>query len=539
MCTLGSREEERLHCLSFAEEERPPRFTFPFYYSPHPLCVRAAERLKGEILRHDDWASEIALGKMLGVLVVEGGYLAAFSGTLCGKGELPFFVPPVYDLHNPRGHFQEEEREISLINAEIERRESELRPNLERLRDELAAMRLQGEREIAAAKERRTNGQRTDNERITNVQRAYNERRSQFLNAEIHRAKVKWRQRIAEKEDEIRQVEAETLPLREERMRRSQELQEWLFGQFVFLNARGESKSLREIFADVQPPAGAGECCAPKLLQYAYRHGLRPLCMAEFWMGTSPKDEIRREGQYYPACQSKCKPILSWMLQGLEVDENPLTREYDRLVAQLRVLYSDEDIAVVAKPAGMLSVPGKEDLPSVKSEVARLFPRSSGPLIVHRLDMATSGLMVLALNEEAYHNLQGQFLRHSVVKRYVAQLEKPIDLGAKGVISLPISANPGDRPRQMVSLDRGRRAVTRYAVVGDRLVHLWPETGRTHQLRLHCAHPDGLNNPIKGDALYGTPADKLYLCADFLQFSHPRTGERLSFQLESNNIIYT
>ncbi|MCD8304458.1 MAG: pseudouridine synthase [Prevotellaceae bacterium] len=512
--------------------------------------MKAAERLKGEILRHDDWMREIALGKMLGVLVVEGGYLAAFSGTLCGKGELPFFVPPVFDLHDPRGHFQEEEREISLINAEISRRESELRPNLERLRDELAAMRLQGEREIAAAKERKksverayneriTSVERAYNERITSVERAYNERTSQFLNAEIHRAKVKWRQRIAEKEDEIRQKEAETLPLREERMRRSAELQEWLFGQFAFLNARGESRSLREIFAGNTPPSGAGECCAPKLLQYAYKHGLRPLCMAEFWMGASPKDEIRQEGQFYPACQSKCKPILSWMLQGLEVDENPLTREYDRLVAQLRVLYSDEDIAVIVKPAGMLSVPGKEDLPSVKSEVARVFPKSSGPLIVHRLDMATSGLMVLALNEEAYHNLQGQFLRHSVVKRYVARLEKPIDVGAKGVISLPISANPDDRPRQMVSLDRGRRAVTRYAVVGDRLVYLFPETGRTHQLRLHCAHPDGLNNPIKGDALYGTPADRLYLCADFLQFSHPRTAETLSFQLESNNIIYT
>ncbi|MCD8265797.1 MAG: pseudouridine synthase [Prevotellaceae bacterium] len=520
MCTLGSEEEGRLHPLPFAEEERPPRFTFPFCYSPHPLCVRAAERLKGEILRHSDWMREIGEGKMLGVLVVEGGYLAAFSGTLCGKGELPFFVPPVFDLHDPFGHFQQEERSVSLINREIERRESELRPSLERLRGELAAMRLQGEREVAAAKERKTN-----------VERTYNERTSQFLNGEIHRAKVKWRQRIAAKEDEIRQKEAQTQPLREERTRRSQELQEWLFGQFVFLNARGESRSLKEVFAGVTPPSGAGECCAPKLLQYAYRHGLRPLCMAEFWMGASPSDEIRREGQFYPACQSKCKPILSWMLQGLEVDENPLTREYDKLVARLRVLYSDEDIAVVEKPAGMLSVPGKDGLPSVQSEVARLFPESSGPLTVHRLDMATGGLMVLALREEAYHNLQEQFLRHSVVKRYVALLEKPMDAGASGVISLPISANPGDRPRQCVSQGHGRRAVTRYVSAGGRTVYLFPKTGRTHQLRLHCAHPDGLNNPIVGDNLYGTPAQGLHLLADFLSFRHPRTGKTLSFWL--------
>ncbi len=384
--------------------------------------------------------------------MVEEGYLAAFSGTICGKSDLSFFVPPVFDLHDPDCLFQREEREISLINREIERME--------------------------------------------------------------HKGNIACEQLNT---------------LKEVRARRSAELQQWLFRQFSFLNARGESKNLLEIFGDKMPPAGTGECCAPKLLQYAFAHSLRPLCIAEFWMGLSPKEEIRVEGNFYPACQSKCKMLLTWMLQGLDVDPNPLTAEYQRIVVQMRVVYSDSDIVVVQKPAGMLSVPGKDDLPSVKSEIERMFPDCSGPLIVHRLDMAASGLMVLALNSDSYHCLQEQFIRHKVIKRYIAHLEKPIAPSAEGTITLPLCPNPYDRPRQMASYKYGRKAVTRYKAIGEHTIYLWPETGRTHQLRMHMAHPEGLNNPIVGDAIYGVPADRLHLHADFLQFLHPTTNEMIAF----------
>ncbi len=426
--------------------EAPRRFTYPFLYTPHPLCVKAAGAVKAEVARHPEWQPNLREGKMLGVLVVEGGYLAAFSGTLCGRSALPYFVPPVFDLHDPDGHFQQEERAISLINTRLQ-----LMP-------------------------------------------------------------------------------PDANELRKERKERSAALQQWLFDQFVFLNAKGERRSLCDIFAPAVPPGGAGECCAPKLLQYAYSHGLRPLCMAEFWVGDTPKGEIRQEGNFYPACQGKCKPILKWMLEGLAVDPNPLLAEYDKIVKRLRIVYDDKDIVVVVKPAGMLSVPGKDDLPSVQSEVRRLFPEATGPLIVHRLDMATSGLMVLALNEEAYHDLQDQFVRHAVEKRYTAQLERPMEAGQKGVITLPLCPNPYDRPRQVVNYEYGRRAVTRYEVTSPDTIHFYPETGRTHQLRMHAAHPDGLDNPILGDTLYGNvPSDRLHLHADLLTFTHPATGERLTF----------
>lgn len=429
--------ESRLHPLpAEAQGIEPPRqFTYPFCYTPHPLCRIAAEEVKREVGRHVDWQTDIGKGKMLGVLVVEGGFLAAFSGTLCGRSTLPYFVPPVFDLHGT--YFEEEEARIS------------------------------------------------------------------------------------------------ALPKGEEQKVRSQALQQWLFGQFRFLNAIGETSSLTNIFGEHTPPSGAGECCAPKLLQYAYQHRLKPLCMGEFWMGRPPKGEIREEGHFYPSCQAKCRPILGWMLQGLDVEENPLRRDYDRLIAQLRIIAEDDDIVVVDKPAGLLSVPGKDDLPALSDIIRQRYPKAEGPLIVHRLDMDTSGLMVLALNTDAYHRLQDQFIRHTVEKRYRALLEHPMPIGERGRIDLPLCPNPYDRPRQMVHEEYGRRAITNYEIVGEEdghtVVYLWPETGRTHQLRVHMAHPEGLGNPIVGDRLYGSPGERLMLFADELAFQHPTSGERMHF----------
>lgn len=305
--------------------------------------------------------------------------------------------------------------------------------------------------------------------------------------------------------------ERDDAQLQAERARRSRDLQQWLFQQYHFLNARGEERTLPEIFGDVVPPGGAGDCCAPKLLQYAYQHAMRPLCLAEFWVGDSPRGEIRTHGRCYAPCRSRCFPILNFMLQGLDVEPNPLLTLYHQQVDAMREVYRDADCVVISKPSGMLSVPGKDaEAPSVQSVVRERFPEATGPLIVHRLDMDTSGLMILALNDATYHTLQDMFLRHEIGKTYVALLERPMTVGEEGTISLPLRPDIDDRPRQMVDPVHGKRAVTHYRVLdnvnGHARVELQPETGRTHQLRVHCAHPEGLNNPILGDRLYGDAA---------------------------------
>lgn len=416
-------------------DKAPLEFTFPHCYVPHPLVVEAAERVKQELRQHAEWKDEIEHGKMFGVLIVEGGFLAAFSGTLGGKTIQPFFVEPVYDLMESDSYFKKEEQRISTLNK---------------------------------------NGEDTREHSIA--------------------------------------------------------LQRWLFAQYRFLNFRQEESTIEQLFDGTTPPSGTGDCCAPKLLQAAYRRRLKPLCMGEFWMGASPKGEIRQEGQFYPACSAKCKPLLRHMLQGLSVEENPLLQTVSE---PLRFIYQDEDIVVVVKPSGMLAVPGKDALPNVQDTIREKFPYATGPLIVHRLDMDTSGLMVLALNENAYHNLQGQFVRHEVEKRYTAVLERELPIGKEGRIDLLICPDITDRPRQMVNEQYGKRSITEYKVAaskdGHAIIHLWPHTGRTHQLRVHMAHSLGLNNPIVGDRLYGTADKRLMLHAAELSFTHPSTGNRMHF----------
>ena len=314
----------------------------------------------------------------------------------------------------------------------------------------------------------------------------------------------------------------------------SQELQLWLFHQYQLLNARGETKDLVDIWQSYYsreklrrkfplPPGGTGDCCAPKLLQYAYQHGLKPVCMAEFWWGAPTKEEVRQHLNFYPACRGKCKPILTWMLQGLDVDPNPETLGLQRM--EIPTVYEDDALLVVDKPSGMLSVPGRIEDYSVETVMHERYPDS---IVAHRLDMGTSGLLIVAKNGEAYRILQQQFIHHEVRKKYIAMLEHSGQ--GTGVISLPLRPDPMNRPRQVVDTDHGKRAVTRYEFIGDRLVALWPETGRTHQLRIHCAHPDGLGCPIKGDELYGTKADRLYLHAEQIDFTHPVTGKEMHLQ---------
>ena len=493
----------------------PKQFTYPFCYEPHSLCVAAANELRQYLSLHPEWHEELSKGKMFGVLVVEGGFLAAFSGTLNGKTQHEYFVPPVFDLMASGCYFQEEEAAISIINKKIMALQDSLQPSplRKKMDEELAAYRMfmqQSKAERDALRKSNSFDEMGKNEQDL-------VKESQSQKAEFRRLKKDWEQRVFEDEASLREKQEQIERLQQERHERSIALQQWLFRQFTFLNAQGENKSLLELFSPAIPPSGAGECCAPRLLQAAYREGLQPLCMAEFWVGASPVDEIRHNGHFYPACNSKCRPILRHMLVGLDVESNPLLADQEKLLSQLRIIYQDETIAVVSKPAGMLSVPGKDELPNVQDAIKTAIPSAKGPLIVHRLDMDTSGLMLIALTEEKYHELQDLFLHRCIHKVYHALLEKEMPLEQEGIISLPLRPDFEDRPRQIVDWKHGKTAETRYKVLtnieGHALLELHPITGRTHQLRVHCAHPQGLNNPIVGDRLYGKPGERLMLHA--------------------------
>ena len=484
----------------------PERFTYPFAYDPHPLCIQAAKQVQQYIDSHPDIKEDANRGKMFGVLVVAPttpttpttptipttptspttpttptspipqadslAFLAAYSGLLGGRNDWPYFVPPVYDAQQPDGYFKTKEREISLTSH--------------------------------------------------------------------------------------------LSPLTSKKM--SQDLQLWLFHQYQLLNARGETKDLVDIWQEYYsrpklqrkyplPPGGTGDCCAPKLLQYAYQQGLKPLCMAEFWWGATTKTELRQHLNFYPACRGKCKPILTWMMQGLEVDPDPESLGFAHM--QLPVIYEDEWLLVVDKPSGMLSVPGRIEQYSVETIMQERYP---GSIIAHRLDMGTSGLLIIAKSLEVYRPLQEQFVKHQVKKKYLALIEPKAPHNPhnthlthnthppkSGTISLPLRPDPMNRPRQVVDMEHGKRAVTDYEILSPtltshceatlakrelspltpQLVALYPQTGRTHQLRIHCAHPDGLGSPIIGDELYGTKGKRLMLHAAEIWFQHPVTGQQM------------
>ena len=522
----------------------PEKFTYPFHYTPHPLCVAAAGEVGRYLSTKGEWQEELRKGKMFGVLIVrtgegEVGYLAAFSGILAGKNRHTYFVPPVYDVQEPDGFFRIEEEQISGINRRIEELQADVRYKdcKQRLADEtiLAGQVLDDIRgRMKAAKVERDRLRST----VTRVDSEQLIRESQFQKAELKRQKQYWKDHLASLQTEVEVFETEIERLKAERKTRSAALQQWLFKQFRMLNARGEERDLCNLFKDTvqkTPPAGAGECAAPKLLQYAYRNGWQPLAMAEFWWGDSPKNEIRRHGYYYPACKGKCGPILKHMLQGLHVEENPLETDMYR-DTELEIMYEDEWLSVVNKPAGMLSVPGKSDIDSVYGRVRRMYPEATGPMVVHRLDMATSGLMLVAKTQEVHQNLQAQFKNRTVCKRYVAWLDGIVEK-KEGHIELPLRPDPEDRPRQVFDAVHGKPAVTDYTVLhydsGRTFISFIPKTGRTHQLRVHSAHPLGLNAPIVGDELYGRKADRLYLHAEYLGFIHPVSGVYMEIEKES------
>ncbi len=629
--------------------QRPEQFNNPFCYEPHPLSILAAEEVQRFLTTHADIKEDADKGKMFGVLVVaplrgysrsvecgvrsensaeiqysctkplvletfltphsslltprdddmrnEIGYLAAYSGLLAGRNDWEWFVPPVFDAQDPDGYFKVHEREITEMNHKVELLEKELdllyhHPDYLKMLRTTESLLSEHEKKMKTAKVLRDMKRLQRN--ISPEENAELIRESQFMKAEMRRIKKRCEELEKPWKEKEHLLQTRIEALKERRHTDSDALQRWLFSQYHMLNAAGEQKDLIQIFEAFNgqlPPSGSGDCCAPKLLQYAFQHHLQPICMAEFWWGASPKMEIRHHLNYYPACRGKCLPILSWMLCSVfsrseecgvrsensteilsSISENSHTQSISHSSLHTphssnSILFEDSYLLVLNKPAGMLSVPGKTGEESVESVMRKYLHDDVNPIIVHRLDMDTSGLMVIAKTKWTYAELQKQFLEHQVKKTYVALLEHmPEGKPLKGTISLPLRPDIYDRPRQLVDWENGKEAVTEYCFTRSVECGVWsensteilssvpenshtqsishstlhtphstiriilrPHTGRTHQLRVHCAHPDGLDVPILGDPLYGKRADRLYLHAECLTFTHPKSGEKLQF----------
>ena len=541
----------------------PERMNNPLDYQPHPLCIAVCKELQTYLSEREDWREEIDKGKMFGVLIVENaqpasgapkiGYLAAYSGQIGGRSDWDDFVPAVFDYLQPDGYFKTHEAEISGINQSI--RKLEANTHMKEAKGLILQLQEERKHTIAAYQEKIKKAKAKRDARreagsLNPEEEAEMVKESQFMKAELRRLKKSLSEKTS-LETEYEAYQADILSLKQLRKTLSDALQQWLFSQFRMQNHEGESKDLLEIFRDAAlrdypqatiatsriaalkmvPPAGSGECCEPKLLQYAYSLGYKPLQMAMFWWGESPKEEIRHHLHFYPACNGKCKPILQWMLpastfEPAAVDLSPYNK--------VETLYEDREIAVIHKPEGLLSVPGKDAAqPSVYALMRSKYPEATGPLIVHRLDMSTSGVMMIAKTEFAYHRLQKAFLNHQIQKKYVAIISGKV-IPEKGIISLPLMPDYLDRPRQIVDHELGKEAITEYEVLepdddSHLRIALYPKTGRTHQLRVHCAHQEGLNAPILGDPLYGNEkAARLHLHAEEITFEHPLTGKKMT-----------
>lgn len=541
----------------------PERMNNPLDYQPHPLCIAVCKELQTYLSEREDWREEIDKGKMFGVLIVENaqpasgapeiGYLAAYSGQIGGRSDWDDFVPAVFDYLQPDGYFKTHEAEISGINQSI--RKLEANTHMKEAKGLILQLQEERKHTIAAYQEKIKKAKAKRDARreagsLNPEEEAEMVKESQFMKAELRRLKKSLSEKTS-LETEYEAYQADILSLKQLRKTLSDALQQWLFSQFRMQNHEGESKDLLEIFRDAAlrdypqatiatsriaalkmvPPAGSGECCEPKLLQYAYSLGYKPLQMAMFWWGESPKEEIRHHLHFYPACNGKCKPILQWMLPASTFEPAAVDLS---LYNKVETLYEDREIAVIHKPEGLLSVPGKDAAqPSVYALMRSKYPEATGPLIVHRLDMSTSGVMMIAKTEFAYHRLQKAFLNHQIQKKYVAIISGKV-IPEKGIISLPLMPDYLDRPRQIVDHELGKEAITEYEVLepvddSHLRIALYPKTGRTHQLRVHCAHQEGLNAPILGDPLYGNePATRLHLHAEEITFEHPMTGKKMT-----------
>jgi tRNA pseudouridine32 synthase/23S rRNA pseudouridine746 synthase len=552
----------------------PKRFTFPYCYEPHPLCLLAVEALQQKLQKHQVLQQELAqTGKMFGVLIVKNsqgeiGYLNAFSGKLTidenSHKDSINFVPAVVDLDGQGDCFYDENKIINRLSSELEKLLAN--PKLDEYQQNITQLVAQQDeqlehhrnqmslnRQARKVKRRQIKDDLADDDLAQHLKKLAQE--SIDDKNQLRDLKTYWHEMVTQAQQELNVLSNEIDGIKKKRKQLSTRLQKKLFKQYRLLNSAGTEKNLIEIFEHApfpMPPAGTGDCAAPKLLQYAFKQKLKPLAMAEFWWGQAPKSEIRQHKKFYGACSGKCQPILTHMLDGMEIDENPLTVNPAQGKA-LTFIYQDEHIVVVNKPSEFLSVPGKNIEDSVYLRIKQQFPQATGSLIVHRLDMSTSGLMVLALSKRAQKNLQQQFISRAIKKRYVALLEGDIEklfMHSHGEINLPLRGDLDDRPRQLVCFEHGKQAKTQWQIIaninGNTKLYLYPETGRTHQLRVHCAHKKGLNMSILGDDLYGShhydrhsnadekKAQRLHLHAQRLTLSHPVTKEVMTFEVDAD-----
>lgn len=536
----------------------PEKFTFPFYYEPHQLSEIAASELQNYLETQTDFEhnfglnetqSGLIIGKMFGVLVCQNedgklGYLWAFSGKLANENHHDFFVPTVFDMLTENSFFRQEETILNAYNRKIESLEKDA--NYLKVLENLKDSKAQAEFELQQQKTRIKEQKILRDKKRNQLAPTLSEEELQHLNFELSEDSKQesillkkmtkyWKLTLQSLEEKVALFTDEITQLKEERKTKSSQLQQKLFAEYSFFNQNKERKSLGEIFND-NPPAGAGECAAPKLLHYAFQHNLKPICMAEFWWGQSPKSEVRQHKHFYPACKSKCEPILmEHMLLGLDMDENPF-KINPAEGKDIEIIYEDDVMLAINKPAEFLSVPGKTISDSVYERIKQKYPEASGPLIVHRLDMSTSGIMLIAKNEETYIKLQSQFIKRTIQKRYVALLDGLLEQ-KYGFIDLPLRVDLEDRPRQLVCYEYGKPAQTKWKTIevkdGKTKVHFYPITGRTHQLRVHASHSLGLHTPIVGDDLYGDKVDRLHLHAEWIQFEHPVTKKVMEILVEA------
>lgn len=518
----------------------PNKFDYPHNYTPHSLAKIATKELQEYLKIQTDFTHNFgidnpnnkdALGKMFGVLVVKNekgklGYLAAFSGKIAATTQHIKFVPPVYDVLIKNGVFLRTEE----VNNQINKQLFKLENNIDYLKTEKTYLKELSINETLLCEEK------------TKIKKRRKFRKKQAkqdnqlnINEEFYLREydVYLKNKIIPLEQKHTAFQQQIGLLKQQRKELSASGQQKIFKKYEFLNTKKEKENLLTIFKNSTQniPAGAGDCCAPKLLQYAFLNDLTPICMAEFWWGKPSTTAVRKHQHYYAACTGKCKPILHHMLQGLTVDENPLLAQL-QAKKEIQIIFEDEYFLVINKPNELLSVKGKEVKDSVYSRIKKQYPNTSGPLVVHRLDMSTSGILLIAKNEVIHKNLQAQFINRTIKKRYVALLDGILER-KEGEVNLPLRVDLDDRPKQLVCYKHGKSAITKWEVIevidNKTKVYFYPITGRTHQLRVHAAHYLGLNTPILGDDLYGLKANRLHLHAESIRFRHPITKKEVSF----------
>lgn len=548
-CVVNKNELLHLFDQPIANSAWPKFFPYPFYHKPDDLALKAAEQVKQLIAKKTKHDFD-AQGKMFGVLVVEYdagevGYLMGYSGKLKDNERPKGFVPPVVDVHQKDSFFKVGEKVLDALTLEIDTLISNpdfirAKTDYKNAQKELGAFLESYRKEIKANKARRKEARkviinRESKEQLDKLSELSLESKLEQLaykNEKKNRSAA-----LTSLEERYVFFEKDIKKLKEQRAEKSKKIQDAVFKTSSFLNFKGETESLMSLFKDtytVTPPAGAGECSAPRLLQCCYKLGLKPITFTEFWWGAAPKKQLRNHNTHYAACRGKCEPILNHMLKGIEVGKSPL--EVAQKNKPIEILYDDKEILVVNKPHGLLSVPGKNIKQSVLSVLKLQLGKDDALFPVHRLDRQTSGVLLLAKNKKALANLQMQFEKRTTKKRYIAILDGVLTL-KKGRVSLPLTTDYNDRPRQLICLEKGKPAETDFELLsttGNRSrVAFYPKTGRSHQLRVHAAFHQGLNLPILGDDLYGTQNERMFLHAEELVFNHPETNKETTVRTKA------